>query len=231
MRITNRAREWTLISLVVVTAILANLPEAWLSEYSINRNYMLGILGAVVFLALFWYLKFQSLFLIVMLALGSNLPASVLESVGISRWPLVISLALVVGIVLINYLVNLMPTGLEPVEKEKSKEGIAALFYAIEKGNVVYAQKILSMNFDPNLVAENGYTPLMYAAARGDMKMVELLLRNGANVNMISKEGDTAIELALKTGGTAVADMLKAARAEQLAREQAMKAAQARAAA
>mgnify|MGYP003349937727 FL=1 len=146
------------------------------------------------------------------------------ESLNISRWPLVIAMALMVGISLINYVVALMPTGLEPKPKEKSAEGIKALFYAIEKGNLVYAQKILSMNFDPNLFADNGYTPLMYAAARGDAKMVDLLLRNGADVNMMSGSGDTAIELALKIGSTEVADTLKKARAEQLAREEAAKA-------
>jgi ankyrin repeat protein len=96
------------------------------------------------------------------------------------------------------------------------------LFYAIEKGNLIYAQKVLSQNFDPNLVAENGYTPLMYAAARGDSKMVELLLRNGANVNLVSKDGDTAIELALRIGSQECADILKKARAEQVVREQAV---------
>jgi len=98
--------------------------------------------------------------------------------------------------------------------------------YAIEKGNLVYAQKILSQNFDPNLVAENGYTPLMYAAARGDTRMVELLLRNGANVNLVSRDGDTAIELALRIGSQECADVLKKARLEQQARERAVPAAQ-----
>jgi ankyrin repeat protein len=119
--------------------------------------------------------------------------------------------------------VDLLPSGLEEKPKEKSAEGIKALFYAIEKGNLVYAQKVLSMNFDPNLVADNGYTPLMYAAARGDAKMVDLLVRNGADVNIMSTEGDTAIELALKIGSSECADILKQARADQLAREQAEK--------
>ncbi len=225
MAVSKQAREWTLISLVGITAILANLPDSLLNDYSINRNYMVAILGSVVFLALFWYLKFQSFFLIIVLALGSNLPGTLLEQFGISRWPLVIALTLVVGVAVINYVVAILPTGLEPVEKEKSKEGIAALFYAIEKGNLVYAQKILSMNFDPNLVHhENGYTPLMYAAARGDAKMCDLLIRNGASVTMMSKAGDTAIELALKSGSTEVADLLKTARAEQIAREEALRA-------
>ena len=61
-----------------------------------------------------------------------------------------------------------MPTGLEPRPKEKSPEGVKALFYAIEKNNLVYAQKVLSMNFDPNLLHDNGYTPLAYAAMKGN---------------------------------------------------------------
>jgi hypothetical protein len=230
MQISNRAREWTLVVLVGLTAVIANLPDEQLLDYGINRNYVLGFLALVVFIALFLYLKFQFFFMVVLLALGANMPVQIAESLGISRWPLIIALALMVGISLINYVVALLPTGLEPKEKEKSAEGIKALFYAIEKGNLVYAQKILSMNFDPNMVADNGYSPLMYAAARGDAKMCDLLLRNGSDVRMMSKDGDTAIELALKVGSSEVADMLRAARAEQIAREEAMKAAEAKAA-
>ena len=172
--------------------------------------------------------EFQAFFLVFALALLANLPSSVSDSMGISRLPLVVAMALMVGISLINYVVALLPTGLETQPREKSKEGIVALFYAIEKGNLVYAQKVLSMNFDPNMVAENGYTPLMYAAARGDAKMVDLLVRNGADVNMISRDGDTALELALRTGSAEVADIIKKARAEQLAREEAARAKEAK---
>jgi ankyrin repeat protein len=224
MTFTNRAREWTLVVLVAVTAAIANMPDETLAEIGINRNYVLGFLALVVFIALFLYLKFQFFFMVVLLALGANMPVQIADSLGISRWPLIIALALMIGVSLINYVVALLPTGLEPVAKEKSAEGIKALFYAIEKGNLVYAQKILGMNFDPNLVADNGYSPLMYAAARGDAKMCDLLLRNGADVRMMSKDGDTAIELALKVGSSECADMLKAARAEQIAREEALKA-------
>jgi len=117
-----------------------------------------------------------------------------------------------VGISLINYVVKLMPTGLEPKPKEKSPEGIRALFYAIEKSNLVYAQKVLLMNFDPNVQHDNGYTALAYAAMKGNGRMVELLLRNGADPNSVTKEGDTAVELALRLGHSEVADILKAAR-------------------
>ena len=117
-----------------------------------------------------------------------------------------------VGISLINYVVKLLPTGLEPKAKEKSPEGIRALFYAIEKSNLVYAQKVLEMNFDPNLHHDNGYTALAYAAMKGNTRMVEMLLKTGADPTLVTKEGDTPVELALRLGHAEVADLLKAAR-------------------
>jgi len=71
---------------------------------------------------------------------------------------------------------------------------------------------VLSMNFDPNLLHETGYTPLAYAAMKGNPAMIELLLRNGANPGLVSKEGDTPVELALRMGHNEVADILKKAR-------------------
>lgn len=221
---TKRVREVALVVLVALTAALANLPEDVLERFDINRDLLLGTLALTVFIALFLYLKFQFFFLVVLLAVAANMPGEVAESLGISTTPLIIAMATMVGFSLINYVVDLLPTGLEKKAKEQSTEGIKVLFYAIEKGNLVYAQKVLSQNFDPNLVAENGYTPLMYAAARGDTKMVDLLLRNGANVNLVSKSGDTAIELALRIGSQECAEILKKARSEQQMREQAVQA-------
>ena len=105
-----------------------------------------------------------------------------------------------------------MPTGLEPKPQGEEPGRRRALFYAIEKNNLVYAQKVLSMNFDPNLHHDNGYTPLAYAAMKGSLPMVELLLRNGADPTQTTKEGDTPVELALRFGHAEVADMLKRAR-------------------
>ena len=220
MKIDKPGSEATLLALVAVTAVLANLPEAWLSAFGIERNWLLAILALIVFIALFLYLKFQFFFLVVLLAAAANMLSEIADQLNVSTVPLIIAMVFMVGVSLINYVVGLLPTGLEQKPREKSAEGIKAMFYAIEKGNLVYAQKVLSMNFDPNLKADNGYTPLMYAAMRGDAKMVELLVRNGADVNMISNEGDTAIELAMRASSQESADILKQARAEQLAREE-----------
>jgi ankyrin len=79
---------------------------------------------------------------------------------------------------------------------------------------VVYGQRVLAMNFDPNLHHENGYTPLAYAAVKGNPQMVEMLLRNGADPALTTREGETPVELALRAGHNGVADLLKRARQE-----------------
>src|SRR5262249_5203815 len=193
-------------------AVLAQLPPDTLEDYGINRNYLLGVLGCGIVLGLFFYLKFFFFLAVVLLILGANLDQQLADYVNISKIPMVLALVAMVGISLINYGAKLMPTGLEPKPKEKSPEGIRALFYAIEKSNLVYAQKVLQMNFDANVQHDNGYTALAYAAMKGNGRMVELLLRNGADPNVVTKEGDTAVELALRLGHSEGAGLLKAAR-------------------
>jgi ankyrin repeat protein len=209
-----RIREVLLFSLIAMTAVLANLPRESIEDFGINHDYLLAVLACGVVIGLFFYLKFFFFLAIVLLIVGANMPEQIAERFNISKIPLVLALIGLVGVSLINYMVKLLPTGLETKPKEQSPEGVRALFYAIEKGNVVYAQKVLSMNFDPNLLHDNGYTPLAYAAMKGSPPMVEALLRNGADPNVRTKEGDTPVELALRFGHGDVGDMLKRARQE-----------------
>jgi hypothetical protein len=207
-----RIREVLLFGLIVVAAVLANLPEETLDDYGIERNYLLAILGCAIVIGLFFYLRFFFFLAVVLLVLGANLDETIAASLNVSKVPLILAMVAMVGISLINYIVKLLPTGLEQKPRERSPEGIRALFYAIEKSNLVYAQKVLDMNFDCNLVHDNGYTPLAYAAMKGNTRMVELLLRYGADPTLTTKEGDTPTELALRFGHSEVADALKAAR-------------------
>ena len=208
-----RIRELILMGLMVISAVLANLPAEYVEEtLGISRNGVLAVLGIVIIIGLFLYLKFGLFVVVLLLIAGANMPAQIAEGLNISKIPIVLSLIALVGVGLINYVVKLVPTGLEPKQKERSAEGVTALFYAIEKNNSVYAQKVLSMNFDPNMHHENGYTPLAYAAMKGSVPMIELLLRNGADPSLVTKEGDTPVELALRMGHAEVADLLKQAR-------------------
>lgn len=207
-----RVREVLLFGLIALTAVLANLPPETLEDYGINRNYLLAVLGCGIVIGLFFYLKFFFFLAVVLLVLGANLDQTIADNLNVSKIPLILAMVAMVGISLINYVVKLLPTGLETKPKERSPEGVRALFYAIEKSNLVYAQKVLEMNFDCNLLHDNGYTPLAYAAMKGNTRMVELLLRNGADPALVTKDGDSPAELALRFGHSEVADVLKQAR-------------------
>ncbi len=127
---SKRGREIALVVLVALAAGLANLPEELLDQVGIDRGFLLGSLALMVFIALFLYLKFQFFFLVVLLAIAANMPAEVAENLGISTLPLLIAMATMVGFSVINYVVDLLPTGLEKKPREQSAEGIKVLFYA-----------------------------------------------------------------------------------------------------
>jgi len=215
----RRIRDLVLTTLIAVAAVLANLPQEYAEEtLGASHNTLLAVLAMLVIFGLFLYMKFFFFLAVVVLIAGANMPEQIAEGISdatgftISKIPIILALVVMVGVALINYVVKLLPTGLEPKPKERSPEGVRALFYAIEKSNLAYAQKVLSMNFDPNLHHENGYTALAYAAAKGGTPMIELLLRNGADPSLVTKEGDTPVELALRFGHAEVADILKRAR-------------------
>lgn len=220
-----RIREVMLFCLIALTAVFANLPAETIEELGFNRDYLIAALGSAVVIGLLLYLKFFFFLAVVLLILGANLPDQIAERYNISKIPLILALVAMIGVSLINYVVKLLPTGLEPKPREKSAEGVRAMFYAIERNNVAYGQKVLSMNFDPNLQHDNGYTPLSYAAMKGNAQMVEMFLRNGADPSLTTKEGDTPVELALRMGHNEVADLLKRARQEIDARRAAPQAA------
>ena len=208
-----RIRELVLMGLITITAVLANLPRDYVEgTLGVSPDTLIAVLGIAVIIGLFLYLKFFLFVAVVLLIAGANMPEQIAEGLNISKVPIVLALVALVGVGLINHVVGLMPTGLEPKPKEKSPEGIRALFYAIEKNNLVYAQKVLSMNLDPDLHHDNGYTPLTYAAMKGSVAMVGLLLRNGASASLTTREGDSAIELALRYGHAEAANLLKRAR-------------------
>ena len=208
-----RIRELILLGLITISAVLANLPREYVEDtLGVSQTGLLAVLGIAVIIGLFLYLKFGLFVAVLLLIAGANMPEQIAEGLNVSKVPIILALVALVGVGLINYFVKMIPTGLEPRPKEKSAEGVRALFYAIEKNNLVYAQKVLAMNFDPNLVHENGYTPLAYAAMKGNSLMIELLLRNGADPALATREGDSPVELALRMGNNEVADLLKQAR-------------------
>ena len=208
-----RIRELALMGLITVSAVLANLPEEYVQEtLGIRQQPLLAGLGIAVILGLFLYLRFLLFVAVVLLIAGANMPEQIAEGLNVSKLPILLALVALVVFGLVNHMLKLLPSGLDPKPREKSAEGIRALFYAIDKSNLVYAQKVLAMRFDPSLHHDNGYTPLAYAAMQGNLPMVELLLRHGADPAQRTKEGDTAVEVALRSHHDEIADYLRLAR-------------------
>ena len=208
-----RIRELILMGLITITAVLANMPHEYVEEtLGMSHTLLLAILGIAVILGLFLYLRFGLFVAVVLLIAGANMPEQIAEGLNISKIPIILALVALVGVGLINYVIKMLPTGLEPRPKEKSPEAVRALFYGIERNNLAYIQKVLSMNFDPNVQHDNGYTPLAYAAMKGNAAMIELLLSNGADPSLVTNEGDTPVEVALRMSHNEIADLLKHAR-------------------
>ncbi|MCX8017210.1 MAG: ankyrin repeat domain-containing protein [Rhodocyclaceae bacterium] len=207
----QRPQEWLLLILVTLMAIVANLPEALLAPLGVKPAYLVALLGFIVVLALFLYVRFFFFLLYVLLAIGANVPAQWAEALGIAQLPLLITLIAMVGLSLLNYAVKLLPTDTAPapaVARKVSAEGTKALFAAVLRGNTQQLRQILSTGLDPNVVDAEGLTPLMHAARLGYAEMVEALLAAGADPARTDPRGQTARELALRKGNTAIVKLL-----------------------
>src|SRR4051812_36597426 len=133
-----RIRDLILTGIITIAAVLANLPQEYIEEtLGVSHATLLAVLAVSVILGLFMYMKFFFFVAVVLLIAGANMPEQIAQGISdatgvtISKWPIVLALVVMVGVGLINYMVKMLPTGLEPKPKEKSPEGIRALFYAV----------------------------------------------------------------------------------------------------
>jgi hypothetical protein len=110
-----RIRELILMGLIAITAVLANLPREYVEEtLGISHGALLAILAICVIVGLFLYLKFGLFVVVLLLIAGANMPGQIADGLNISKIPIVLALIALVGVGLINYVVKLVPTGLEP---------------------------------------------------------------------------------------------------------------------
>jgi hypothetical protein len=198
----RKTQEVFLLSLVAMMAIAANLPPDLLQTAGLKPGHLIALLGFLVVIALFLYLRFFFFLLYVLLAIGANVPEQWAEALGISQLPLLVTLIAMVGLSLLNHFVKLLPSGLNKpaVRSKQSIEGTKALLAAIEKGNTPQVRQILAMDIDPNLAGDAGLTPLMQAAQLGYNEMVEALLAAGANPAITNSSGQTARDMAFRKG-------------------------------
>lgn len=206
----KQIREWTLLGLVGTMALVANLPAGVLDDMGIETDLLMAVLGLMVVLALFLYVRFFFFLLYALLAVGANLPEQWAAALGISQAPLLVALVVMVAFSLANYSAKILPSGLEPRKLKPNPEATKVLLSSIERGNHAYVNTVLTMDFDLDTIDEEGMTPLMHAARRGDLKIVQALLKRGASPSLAGPAG-RASDVALRSNFPAVTECLKRA--------------------
>ncbi|MCF8198825.1 MAG: ankyrin repeat domain-containing protein [Sulfuritalea sp.] len=204
----KQIREWTLLGLVGMMALVANLPNGALAAIGIEPGLVMAVLGLMVVLALFLYVRFFFFLLYTLLAVGANLPEQWAESLNISQGPMLMALIAMVVLSLMNYGAKLMPSGLEIKKRKQNPEATQVLLNAIDRGNDSYVKTVLSMEFDLDTIDVSGMTPLMRAAQRGNFKVVQMLVKHGASP-LISGPSGRASDVALAHNFPSVSEYLK----------------------
>ena len=73
MNLKISTKEWVLVGMVAVIALIANLPASITDQFGIKIEYLLITLGAVVFVALLLYMRFTFFLIIVLLVRPAGL--------------------------------------------------------------------------------------------------------------------------------------------------------------
>ncbi|MFA4968255.1 MAG: ankyrin repeat domain-containing protein [Sulfuritalea sp.] len=204
----KQIREWTLLGLVGAMAMVANLPRHVLDSIGVETGLLMALLGMMVVLALFLYVRFFFFLLYALLAVGANLPEQWADSLHVTKTPLLAALIAMVVLSLLNYKTKVVPTGLEPKKRKQNPEATKVLLSAIQRSNLPYVKTLLTMDFDLDTTDEQGMSPLMWAAQRGEFKMVQMLIKRGASPFLVGPAGK-ASDLALQNNFPAVNEFLK----------------------
>jgi ankyrin repeat protein len=176
----KQIREWTLLGLVGAMALIANLPRHLVERIGLDPGVLMALLGFMVVIALFLYVRFFFFLLYALLAVGANLPDQWATSLGISQFPMLVALIIMVALSLLNYGAKMLPSGLEPKPRKQNSEATQVLLDAIARDNLPYIRTLLTMQFDLDTVDDQGMTPLMRAAQRGNFKVVQMFIKCGA---------------------------------------------------
>lgn len=194
MKIEFNSKEILLLLAASVMSLLVNLPDEMRGSV-VDKRLLLSALIALVVVALFRYLQIYLLLLISILAIGANLPSEMASALGISQIAMIVSLAALIGVVLLNRAVGLFPVHSDSEEEEKT-DARQDMLDAIARGDHATVHRLLVMNVSPNFF-DNGTTPLHLAAEKGYPEIVQLLINYRADFRKKNAEGKTALEIAL----------------------------------
>jgi ankyrin repeat protein len=189
-------------------AVVANLPDHVLGRFGVQTDLLMAVLGVLVVLALFLYVRFFFFLVYMLMIAGANIPDQWAAELGLSREALLTTLIVMVAMSLLNYGAKLLPSGLEAKKRKHNPEAIRVLIDAIDRRNLSYVKTLLTMDFDLDDTNDQGVTPLMKAAQRGEFKMVQMLIKRGASPFVVGPNG-RASEVALQHNFPAVNEFLR----------------------
>ncbi len=210
------AQDITIIALVTLMSIGANLPDRISKIIGLNKDYLLIGLIAIIGVSLVRYLKFALILVIAILAIGANLPSDIAQRLGVDSHIMLFALVAMVVTSFVNFALKL-PKGVKPIAQINSAHGARALCHAAQKGHASMVYSLVSAGINPNFRDENGHLPLVLAASHGHALVVKLLLDNGAMVNATDGAGNTALTAANKGGFSQTAILIKNAQVRQKA--------------
>lgn len=93
-------KRFVLVFLVLIMVILINLPHGIMSEFSVSPNILLGALAAFVIAGLVSNQNLGIIALVILAAIGANVPPEVAANIGYDRD---IMLAVLIGLVLLPF--------------------------------------------------------------------------------------------------------------------------------
>lgn len=204
----KQIREWTLIGLVGAMALIANLPRHLIDRIGLEPGVLMALLGVIVVIALFLYVRFFFFLMYALLAVGANLPDQWANSLGISTMPMLVALIIMVALSMLNYGAKMLPSGLEAKPRKQNSEATQVLLDAIARDNLPYIKTLLAMQFDLDTVDDQGMTPLMRAAQKGNFKVIQMFIKCGASP-LVSGPSGRASDVALQHNFPAINEFLK----------------------
>jgi len=200
-----KSSEVVILILVSFMSFAANLPDQLIGSM-VDKKLLLLVLTASVVIALFRYLRLMLFLAIVILAIGANLPQEFAANIGVNPNIMLIVLGFLVMLALLNYVFELMPTGVE----ENTSEAIDTryeLLAAISRGNQARVSELLAMDIEVSFY-EDGITPLHLAAKKGYPDIVRMLVNSGADIDALDGAGKKPIEVALENRFIRSSDIL-----------------------
>ena len=207
MKIELKLKEVIMLVTVLLLSIAANLPDSMIGKF-VDKDILLSMLATVIIIALFRYLRWMLFLMVVVLAVGANLPEQLASVVNVDPIIMIATMVVLVFVSLLNHVFKLLPTDVV-ASRTDSSQSRKAILEAVKAGNLGKLKHLLKLNVEVNFL-QDGTSPAHIVAEQGNNELMQALINYGVNLNAINKDGLTPMEIAMAFGFKHTVEMLKA---------------------